>query len=210
MNRFSIDELIWFIILIFMIISLNFLIKSGEIRNFAHEDMIKYFYISIIILIAFSIVQFSRIFTLKIKKDFTSKFIPIVFTITIGVGLFFVVPVAKGVEESMVWYVSDVDIIEINDHNSHIVEENTKDHVGEIISFTGYIEKEDGEFFISRNIIKCCQSDKSKIKVKIKDIDENIKDKQWVNILGEVNNDNNIYIKILDFKLIKEPKEIYL
>ncbi len=210
MNRFNIDELIWLIVLIFMTVSINFLIKSGEINNFVHSDMINYFYISIGVLLVFIVVQFSRIFTLKRKKDFTSKFIPIIFTIVVGIGLFLGVPVIKGIEDSMVWEVTDIEVIEINDHNSYIVEENSTEHIGEIVSFVGYIEKENGEVYVSRNIIKCCQSDKVKIKVKVTNIDEDIKENQWVNILGEVNYDNNVYVKILDSKNIKEPKELYL
>ena len=44
MRKFNVDELIWFIILTLLSVSIIFLIKSGNITNFVGADMIKYFY----------------------------------------------------------------------------------------------------------------------------------------------------------------------
>lgn len=43
MKKFNIDELIWFIILILLDLSILFLIRSGNITNFVSSDMIIYF-----------------------------------------------------------------------------------------------------------------------------------------------------------------------
>ena len=51
--------------------------------------MIKYFYVSIVILVLFAFIQFGRIFTIKRRMEITNKFIPLTFTLCIGVILFF-------------------------------------------------------------------------------------------------------------------------
>ena len=207
MNRFNIDELIWFITLIFIAGSLNFLIKTGEINNFIHEDMMKYFFISIGILILFIVFQFSRIFTLKRRVDFTNKFIPIIFTILVGVGLFFVVPITKGNDIDTQW--NNNNVIAITAQNHHIIE-NNNEYLGEIISFVGYIEKDGNNIYISRNMISCCQSDKVKISIKASNLDESIEKNQWINVVGKILYDEEPCIEVMEFKLMKEPKDIYL
>ena len=72
MKKFNIDELIWFIILILLDLSIVFLIRSGNISNFVSSDMIIYFYVSIIILTIVALFQFSRIFTIKIRIETTN------------------------------------------------------------------------------------------------------------------------------------------
>ncbi|MEE0728359.1 MAG: DUF1980 domain-containing protein, partial [Clostridium saudiense] len=84
MKKFNVDELIWFIILILMEVSIVFLIRSGNITNFVGVDMIKYFYLSIVIVGVFTIAQFGRIFTIKRRVEITNKFIPLTFTLCIG------------------------------------------------------------------------------------------------------------------------------
>ena len=99
MKKFNIDELIWFIILILLDLSIIFLIKSGNITNFVSSDMIFYFYLSIIILSVFSVFQFSGIFTIKRRIETTNKFIPLTFTLFIGVILLYLFPLLKGSED---------------------------------------------------------------------------------------------------------------
>ena len=72
MKKFNIDELIWFIILILLDLSILFLIRSGNITNFVSSDMIIYFYLSIIILSIFALFQFGRIFTIKRRVEVTN------------------------------------------------------------------------------------------------------------------------------------------
>ena len=95
MRKFNVDELIWFIILTLLSVSIIFLIKSGNITNFVGADMIKYFYVSIVILVLFAFIQFGRIFTIKRRMEITNKFIPLTFTLCIGVILFFLIPLLK-------------------------------------------------------------------------------------------------------------------
>ena len=68
MKKFNIDELIWFIILILLDLSIVFLIRSGNISNFVSSDMIIYFYLSIIILSIFAVFQFGFIISFPIIK----------------------------------------------------------------------------------------------------------------------------------------------
>ena len=98
MKKFNIDELIWFIILILLDLSILFLIRSGNITNFVSSDMIIYFYLSIIILSIFALFQFGRIFTIKRRVEVTNKFIPLTFTLCIGVILLYLFPLLKGNE----------------------------------------------------------------------------------------------------------------
>ena len=58
MKRFNVDELIWFIILILLDLSIFLLIKNGIITNFVSSNMIIYFYFSIVILSIFNLVEF--------------------------------------------------------------------------------------------------------------------------------------------------------
>ena len=61
MRKFNVDELIWFIILTLLSVSIIFLIKSGNITNFVGADMIKYFYVSIVILVLFSLEEYLQL-----------------------------------------------------------------------------------------------------------------------------------------------------
>ena len=121
MKKFNVDELIWFIILILMEVSIVFLIRSGNITNFVGVDMIKYFYLSIVILGVFTIAQFGRIFTIKRRVEITNKFIPLTFTLCIGFILLFIFPLLKtnNINSDLGLNKNDDDII-INSENASI------------------------------------------------------------------------------------------
>ena len=122
MKKFNIDELIWFIILVLLSLSLVFLIRSGKITNFVGSDMIIYFYLSIIILSVFAIFQFGRIFTIKRRVETTNKYIPLTFTLCVGVVLLYVFPLLKGntdINEELLLK-NNADAIIINSENYSI------------------------------------------------------------------------------------------
>ena len=217
MKKFNIDELIWFIILILLDLSVIFLIRSGNITNFVSSDMIIYFYLSIIILTIFALFQFSRIFTIKRRIETTNKFIPLTFTLCIGVILLYIFPLLKQNENTNenLLFKNHTDAIIINNDNYDIVNEiiqHKDEYEGKAILFLGYIDKDkEGSDFmiISRQMIKCCQADKEKIQIKAKGIESNLKEGQWINIYGRICFDDDFYILVEEYKMQDEPNDIY-
>ena len=217
MKKFNIDELIWFIILILLDLSILFLIRSGNITNFVSSDMIIYFYLSIIILSIFALFQFGRIFTIKRRVEVTNKFIPLTFTLCIGVILLYLFPLLKGNENinENLMLKNHTDAIIINSDNYDIlnkIAEHKDEYEGKEILFLGYIDKgKEGSDFtiIARQMVKCCQADKEKIQIKAKGIESNLEEGQWINIYGKICFDNDFYILVEDYMLQDEPNDIY-
>ena len=217
MKKFNIDELIWFIILILLDLSVIFLIRSGNITNFVSSDMIIYFYLSIIILTIFALFQFSRIFTIKRRIETTNKFIPLTFTLCIGVILLYIFPLLKQNENTNenLLFKNHTDAIIINNDNYDIVNEiiqHKDEYEGKAILFLGYIDntKESSDFIvISRQMIKCCQADKEKIQIKAKGIKDDLEEGQWINIYGRICFDDDFYIVVEEYKMQDEPNDIY-
>ena len=217
MKKFNIDELIWFIILVLLSLSLVFLIRSGKITNFVGSDMIIYFYLSIIILSVFAIFQFGRIFTIKRRVEITNKYIPLTFTLCIGVVLLYVFPLIKGntdINEELLLK-NNTDAIIINSENYSILNEiveNKEKYEGKKIVFLGYIDKvkENSDFtIIARQTVKCCQADKEKIQIKAKGLGANLQEGQWINICGKICFSDEFYILVEEYKLQDEPNDIY-
>ena len=217
MKKFNIDELIWFIILILLDLSIIFLIRSGNITNFVSSDMIIYFYLSIIILSVFTVFQFGRIFTIKRRIETTNKFIPLTFTLFIGVILLYLFPLLKGNEDinKNLLLKNHTDAIIINSENYDMlnkIEEHRDEYEGKNILFLGYIDKDENNsdfMIITRQMIKCCQADKEKIQIKVKGIEDDLEEGQWVNIYGKICFDSDFYVLVEDYTLQDEPKDIY-
>ena len=217
MKKFNIDELIWFIILILLDLSIVFLIRSGNITNFVSSDMIIYFYLGIIILTIFALFQFSRIFTIKRRIETTNKFIPLTFTLCIGVILLYIFPLLKQNENTNenLLFKNHTDAIIINNDNYDIVNEiikNKDEYEGKDILFLGYIDKDENNsdfIIVTRQMIKCCQADKEKIQIKVKGIESNLEEGQWINIYGKICFDSGFYVLVEDYTLQDEPKDIY-
>ena len=217
MKKFNIDELIWFIILILLDLSVIFLIRSGNITNFVSSDMIIYFYLSIIILTIFALFQFSRIFTIKRRIETTNKFIPLTFTLCIGVILLYFFPLLKGNEDinENLLLKNHTDAIIINSENYDIlnkIEEHRDEYEGKNILFLGYIDKDENSsdfMIITRQMIKCCQADKEKIQIKAKGIKDDLEEGQWINIYGRICFDDDFYILVEEYKMQDEPNDIY-
>lgn len=216
MKKFNVDELIWFIILILMGVSIVFLIRSGNITNFVGVDMIKYFYLSIVILGVFAIAQFGRIFTIKTRVEITNKFIPLTFTLCIGCILLFIFPVLKtnNINSDLGLNKND-DAIIISSENYEIlndINDNKEKFEGKKMSFLGYVDKSEENpdcIIISRIAVKCCQADKEKIEIRVKGIDNDFEDGQWISISGEIYFDEKFFILANEYKLQNEPTDIY-
>ena len=203
MKKFNIDELIWFIILVLLSLSLVFLIRSGNITNFVGSDMIIYFYLSIIILSIFAMFQFGRIFTIKRRVEITNRYIPLTFTLCIGVVLLYVFPLLKGntdINEELLLK-NHADAIIINSENYSILNEiieNKEEYEGKKIVFLGYIDKvsEKSEFtIIARQTVK--------------GLEANLQEGQWINICGKICFSDEFYILVEEYKLQDEPNDIY-
>lgn len=216
MKKFNIDELIWFIILILMGLSIAFLIKSGNITNFVGVDMVKYFYLSIVILGVFAIAQFGRIFTIKRRVDITNKFIPLTFTLCIGFILLFIFPLLKtnSINNDIGLNKND-DAIIISSENYEILNEindNKENFEGKKVTFLGYVDKSEenpDSIIVSRIAVKCCQADKEKVEIRVRGIDNNFEDGQWISISGEICFDEKFFILANEYKIESEPKDIY-
>ena len=177
--------------------------------------MIVYFYISIVILIAFAIFQFSRIFTISRRSETTHKFIPITFTLIVGVVLFFAFPVFQGNDnfyENLILYEDDNTIIITND-NYDLLQDILNDkelYNGKNIVFLGFVEEDDnGNTILSRELINCCQADKKKIQIRIKGMDIDLNNGQWIRVCGRICFDDGFYIKSKEYKLVNKPQDIY-
>lgn len=216
MRKFNVDELIWFIILTLLSVSIIFLIKSGNITNFVGADMIKYFYVSIVILVLFAFIQFGRIFTIKRRMEITNKFIPLTFTLCIGVILFFLIPLLKNDDiNNNLGLTKTEDTIVITNDNYEIlnsINENKKEFESKRLIFLGYIDKSEeypDYIVVSRLAVSCCQADKEKISIRVKGVDENLENGQWISISGSICFDSGFYILAHEYKLQNEPKDIY-
>lgn len=216
MKKFNFDELIWFIILVFIIFSIGFLIKSGQITNFVSSDMIIYFYISIVILIIFAIFQFSRIFTMKRRVEGSNKFIPITFTLIVGVVLLLGFPLLEKEDNfynNFIMY-KEEDAISITNDNYDLlytINENKEMYNGRIIVFLGFVNKDIASDYtiLCRELVSCCQADKEKIELRVKGINGEIEDGQWVKLLGKIAFDDDFYIESIEYEITKKPVDIY-
>ncbi len=85
MKRFNFDELLWFLVLIFIDISLNYLVIKGKINFYVDNDMIKYVYITIVIISIIAIFQIKNIFTPKGSMNIKIKLTPIILALILGV-----------------------------------------------------------------------------------------------------------------------------
>lgn len=217
MKRFNLDELIWFIILVLLGISMMFLAVSGSVVNFIDEGMIKYFYISIVIVILFAAVQISRIFTIKRRKDITNKFIPITFTLCIGVVLLYIFPIIKeqmyANNNYVINYGADTIIVSCDNYEIlNNINDNYEDYNNKQIAFLGYVDNSESIEYITlaREAISCCQADKEKILVRVKGITENELPGQWMEVYGKIAFDGEgYYISADEYYNSSEPSEIY-
>ncbi|OOM82156.1 hypothetical protein CLPUN_04760 [Clostridium puniceum] len=85
MKRFNLDEFLCFIVFGLLDIWIFYLTFTGKIDFYIGRKMIKYIYITIVMLSIIVFFQFQKIFTLQRNSDFKMKLLPIILTITLGV-----------------------------------------------------------------------------------------------------------------------------
>ena len=85
MKRFNFDEFLWFIVLILLNLSIIYLVYTGKIEFYIGNKMIKYCYITILMISIIAIFQIRNIFTSTGSSKLKTKLIPIMLALVIGV-----------------------------------------------------------------------------------------------------------------------------
>lgn len=214
MKKFSVDEFLWFIIQLILIILMMYLKTTDKITYFISSKMMIYFNISIIILILYTLAQFNKIFTVRSRNYITDKFYPILFVIVLCTAFLYIVPNYKNLKVSISNEGLSNEklydgIIEINNDNYEIF--YNMDELDEsIVQVVGFVYEKDNfdEITLGREVISCCQSDKSLIKIKVTGIN-NIKKGSWIKVIGKIHVSDSIYLECINYEKIDEPVEIY-
>lgn len=222
MKKFNLDELLWFVIQLLLLVVMVYLKASGQIVNFIGKRMMFYYSLSVVILIVYSLAQVSKIFTIRSRNPITNKFYPMTFVIILIVGFFYIEPnyrlLTNGSNIDINNLSNDMeinDVIIIDSSNFDIIKEinsNNNNYLGKVIQFVGAVTNIDSteEITIGREVISCCQSDKWLIEIKAKGI-TNINKGKWIDVIGKISTDGNeLYIESIQFKEINEPFDIYL
>ena len=214
MKKFNMDEFLWFMIQLILIILMIYLKVSGKITYFISSKMMIYFSISIVILILYTLAQVSKIFTVRSRNYITDKFYPIMFVIALCTVFLYIMPNYKNIKasannESMLNEKSYDGMIEVTNENYEMLYDIDK-YDNSIIEIVGFVYKKnnDNEIILGREVVSCCQSDKSLIEIKVKGIN-NIKKGQWIKVIGKVNSNDSINLECIDYEKVDEPIEIY-
>lgn len=214
MKKFNMDEFLWFMIQLTLIILMIYLKVSGKITYFISSKMMIYFSISIVILILYTLAQVSKIFTVRSRNYITDKFYPIMFVIALCTVFLYIMPNYKNIKasannESMLNEKSYDGMIEVTNENYEMLYDIDK-YDNSIIEIVGFVYKKnnDNEIILGREVVSCCQSDKSLIQIKVKGIN-NIKKGQWIKVIGKVNSNDSINLECIDYEKVDEPIEIY-
>lgn len=214
MKKFNIDEFLWFIIQLILIILMIYLKVSGKITYFISGKMMIYFSISLVILIVYTLAQASKIFTVRSRNYITDKFYPILSVIVLCTVFLYITPNYKNLKvnannESLINENIYEGMIEITNNNYEMLY-NMDEHNNSIIEIVGFVYKKnnDNEIILGREVVSCCQSDKSLIQIKVKGIN-NIKKGTWVKVIGKVEFSDSIYLECIDYEKVDEPIEIY-
>lgn len=214
MKKFNMDEFLWFMIQLTLIILMIYLKVSGKITYFISSKMMIYFSISIVILILYTLAQVSKIFTVRSRNYITDKFYPIMFVIALCTVFLYIMPNYKNMKasannESMLNEKSYDGMIEVTNENYEMLYDIDK-YDNSIIEIVGFVYKKinDNEIILGREVVSCCQSDKSLIQIKVKGIN-NIKKGQWIKVIGKVNSNDSINLECIDYEKVDEPIEIY-
>lgn len=153
MKRFNINELIWFIILLFLTCLWTYLLLSGDIFDLVSTRMIKYSYFALIIFIILTLFQISKIITFPTRNDMSSKFIPLIFTFFMAVAYIALnstytnsVSILLTEEEVDFNYTGSyisIDSLGSSQSNYNIIKELNSDsiYIGKVISIVGYVNK---------------------------------------------------------------------
>ena len=85
MKRFNFDEFLWFIVLILLNLSIIYLVYTRKIEFYIGNKMIKYCYITILMISIIAIFQIRNIFTSTGSSKLKTKLIPIILALVLGI-----------------------------------------------------------------------------------------------------------------------------
>ena len=170
MKRFNFDEFLWFIVLILLDISIIYLIFTGKIDFYIGKKMIKYIYITIVMISIITIFQIKNVFTSKGSNNLKKKLLPIVLTLILGIisinkqETFKHIELNKELQESKASSINvkslyehelDENLIKVENDNKEIlvvnednpmvledIRENPKKYIGRNLEVHGFVCKE--------------------------------------------------------------------
>lgn len=214
MRKFNVEEFIWLLILILLTTYIGYLMISGEVYYYLSEKTARNLYIAVVILPILIIVQAMKVVSFNYRADTSLKFMPIVFTLAVGVLLLLRGFIYKDSNNDLSSFnnLFAKDAIEIN-HETHHILEDLEDH-GEVyldkyIVFTGFVYKYEGDkFILGREEMNCCAADSYIIGVKTLAKDK-FKEGQWVKVLGKISFDGEYYLQVEEYIKVNEPNNIY-
>jgi len=170
LKRFNFDEFLWLIVLILLNLSIIYLVYTGKIDFYIGNNMIKYCYITILMISIIAIFQFQNIFTSTGSSKLKTKLIPIILALVLGIISIYKQETFKHNElnkELKESKTSSIDIkylyeheldynlskdennkketLKINEHNPMVLEDirlNSEKYIGRKLEVTGFVCKE--------------------------------------------------------------------
>lgn len=214
MRKFNVEEFIWLLILILLTTYIGYLMLSGEVYNYLSVKTAKNLYIVLVILPILIIVQAMKVVSFNSRVDTSLKFMPIIFTLIIGVLLLLRGYMYKDSNNNLTSFnnIFAKDAIEINHETHHILEDlegDGEEYLNKYIIFTGFVYKYEGEkFILGREEMNCCAADSYIIGVKTLAKDK-FKEGQWIKVLGKISFDGEYYLEVDEYIKINPPSNIY-
>jgi putative membrane protein len=85
MRRFNLDEFLCFVVFVLLDIWIFYLAYTGKIDFYIGKKMLKYIYITVVMLSIIAFFQIQKIFTLQRNSKLKLKLLPIILTIILGI-----------------------------------------------------------------------------------------------------------------------------
>lgn len=188
MKRFNFDEFLWFIVLILLDLSIIYLMYTGKIDFYIGKSMIKYCYITILMISIIALFQFQNIFTWVGSSKLKIKLVPIILTLVLGGISIYKQDTFKHTELNKELKASNIDIkylyeheldygsiesgnnkkeiLIINEANPMVLEDirvSPEKYIGRNLEIDGFVCKEsylnENQFIIGRIVMTCCAAD---------------------------------------------------
>ncbi len=214
MRKFNVEEFIWLLILILLTTYIGYLMLSKEVYNYLSIKTAKNLYIVLVILPILIIVQAMKVISFNSRTDTSLKFIPVIFTLIIGVLLLLRGYIYKDNNNNLSSFnnLFAKDAIEINHETHHILEDlevEGDEYLDKHIIFTGVVYKYEGDkFILGREEMNCCAADSYIIGVKTLAKDK-FKEGQWIKVVGKISFDGEYYLQVEEYIKINPPSNIY-
>lgn len=214
MRKFNVEEFIWLLILILLTTYIGYLMLSKEVYSYLSIKTAKNLYIVLMILPILIIVQAMKVISFNSRTDTSLKFMPVIFTLIIGVLLLLRGYIYKDNNNNLSSFnnLFAKDAIEINHETHHILEDlevEGDEYLDKRIIFTGFVYKYEGDkFILGREEMNCCAADSYIIGVKTLSKDK-FKEGQWIKVVGKISFDGEYYLQVEEYIKINPPSNIY-